>query len=281
MRITGPFHTALRQAIADRGLSLERLRERLAARGLTVAVSTLSNWQRGAVRPQRPDSLRAVTELEHLLDLPAGALSRLLDDHGPRGRRPLLPGTPPRRAGRLRAQFGAPADSGLDLLTVQQDVTVTGTGFRATVRAVVRARRTGVDRHVVLTHTGGGAVPEIRAGRDCRLGRVRTDPGAALIAAEVLYAPLGRGETFALEYHLTGAEPEPYYGWWFRSAAQHFDLTLRLAPELAADRAYRIWRLDSGTPHKDVAGLRLIDGNLAHLVDFDVPPGFHGIRWSR
>ncbi|MGY0231906.1 hypothetical protein [Longispora urticae] len=28
------------------------------------------------------------------------------------------------------------------------------------------------------------------------------------------------------------------------------------------------------------AELRLIGGHLVHLADFDLPPGFHGVRWE-
>ncbi|MCX5216025.1 hypothetical protein OG689_43615 [Kitasatospora sp. NBC_00240] len=277
----GPFHTVLRSAIAARGLGLERLRDRLAARGLSVSISTLSNWQRGVSRPRRPDSLHVVAVLEAVLDLPGGTLGRLLDvpvRGGRAARPPGAQGAPLWQALRLRALFDEPVDDGLDVLAVQEDVTVTRTGSTATVRLVVRARRPEVDRHVVLTR-GSGALPEIRAGRDCRLGRVRTDPEAALVAAELLWAPLGAGETFALEYHLTAGRPEPCHGWWFRRAGQRLDLTVRFAPGTGVDQAYRVWQLDGGSPHKDVATLRVIDGRV-HLADYDVPPGFHGIRWN-
>jgi len=280
---TGPFHTALGRAITARGLSLDRLRDRLAALGLQVSVSTLSNWQRGVSRPRRPESLRAVAELETVLGLPAGSLSGLLAEPAHRGaRRPaLVPGTPAAPATRLRAGLDATAEDGLAVLSVQDDVTVTGDGWESRARIVVRARRPQVARHVVLYHVGASTLPEIRPGRDCALGRVRTDPGAGLVAAELLFGPLGRGETLALEYTASSPEPELHHGRWFRRAGQSYELTVRFTPTAAARRAYRVWRLDSLAPHKDVAPLRLVAGRLAHLVDFDLSPGFHGIRWTR
>ncbi|MFF2043459.1 hypothetical protein ACFVVX_23865 [Kitasatospora sp. NPDC058170] len=183
-------------------------------------------------------------------------------------------------ASRLRARMDVPAEPELDVLAVQDEVTVSGAGWVATTRTVVRARRSGVARHVVLNHVRGDALPEIRAGRDCTLGRVRTDRAAGLVAAELLFGPLGRGETFAVKHSTAATEPEPYYGHWFRTAGQHYELTLRFEPGTGARRAYRIWRLDARSPHRDVVRLRLIDGRLAHFADFDLSPGFHGIRWT-
>jgi len=54
----GPFDAALRAAIRARGLSLDRLREHLRARGVTVTTATLSYWQSGRSRPERRDSVR-------------------------------------------------------------------------------------------------------------------------------------------------------------------------------------------------------------------------------
>ncbi|MEV4194467.1 hypothetical protein AB0J65_24200, partial [Streptomyces toxytricini] len=52
---TGPFHLALRAALTARGLPLHRVRHRLAARGITIGVTSLSYWQQGARRPRRPE----------------------------------------------------------------------------------------------------------------------------------------------------------------------------------------------------------------------------------
>ncbi len=68
----GPFHLALR-AVYKR-----QVQHRLAAQGIKVGVTSLSYWQQGARRPRHPESLRAVTALERILELPDGALVRLL-----------------------------------------------------------------------------------------------------------------------------------------------------------------------------------------------------------
>ncbi|MGY0232091.1 hypothetical protein [Longispora urticae] len=279
----GPFHTALRWAITARGLSLDRLHDRLAERGAAVSVSTLSNWQRGSSRPRNADALRAVAELEAILQVPPQSLRRLLAEPGaPAGaRRPPVPGTPRLPAHRLRAAVGAPAEPDLDVLAAHDDVTLLGGDrYAATARVVVRARHTGVRRYVVLHHTQSTAPPTIRAVRDCAVGLALTDPAEGLAAAELVFEPLGKGETYAFEYHLSGSMSEHYYGRWFPAGGPSYELTLRSGPEAAVARAYRIWRLDGRSPHKDLAELRLIGGTLAHLALFDMHPGFHGVRWS-
>ncbi len=74
----GPFHVALRAAIAARGLPLQRVQHHLSRHGVKVGVTSLSYWQQGARRPQRPESLRAVRALEEILQLPEESLIRLL-----------------------------------------------------------------------------------------------------------------------------------------------------------------------------------------------------------
>ena len=80
----GPFDVALRAAIRARGLGLDRIRYRLRGRGTTVSLATLSHWQSGRCRPERPESLEALRNLEDILNVPDGSLSKLLGP--PRGR---------------------------------------------------------------------------------------------------------------------------------------------------------------------------------------------------
>ena len=68
------FAAALRQAIAHRGLALNRIRTHLADRGLHVGIATLSTWQSGR-RVPRDDSLAVITALEELLNVPPGWLT--------------------------------------------------------------------------------------------------------------------------------------------------------------------------------------------------------------
>lgn len=89
----GPFAVALRAAIRVRGLGLDRIRYRLRGRGTTVSLATLSHWQSGRCRPERPESLEALKSLEDILNVPDGSLSKLLGP--PRVRTRFHPHPPP------------------------------------------------------------------------------------------------------------------------------------------------------------------------------------------
>ncbi|HWK77798.1 hypothetical protein [Microbacterium sp.] len=74
----GDFAAALRTAIDARAVTLSWLRERLAANGNPVSGATLSYWRSGDRRPEGPQSLAAVEQLESLLHLDAGTLLSLI-----------------------------------------------------------------------------------------------------------------------------------------------------------------------------------------------------------
>ncbi|HWD04127.1 MAG TPA: transcriptional regulator [Amycolatopsis sp.] len=82
---TGPFADALRAAIRARGLGLDRIRYRLRARGTSLSLATLSHWQSGRCRPERPESLMALRNLEDILHVPPHSLRRLLGPPRSRG----------------------------------------------------------------------------------------------------------------------------------------------------------------------------------------------------
>lgn len=210
----GPFHLALRAALTARGLPLHRVQHRLAAQGIKVGVTSLSYWQQGARRPQRPESLRAVRALEQILELPEGTLLRLLS--APQGAR-SAPNRPPARSYRALVSAGAavdellaglelPADGGLHTVGHHERVRV-GAGGELLDRAsqhVVRAHRDGVDRYLAVHHGDPGCDPErirVRAGENCRTGRVRWHREAGVMVAELLFdARLRSGDTYLFGY---------------------------------------------------------------------------------
>jgi transcriptional regulator with XRE-family HTH domain len=201
-----PFHVALRAAITASGLPLDRIRHRLQLRQVPVSVPTLSNWQSGRRRPERPESLRALAELESVLDLPPSTLRSLLGPPRPRGRSTVatqgrsLTAVWGETAGRLLSAVDTSSDSKLVRLSHHDLVRVDNTGqlSRLYTRQVLRAGQDGADRWIAVWESRAA---EVIAGRHCRLGQLRTDAG--LTVAELLFdQPLARGETAIIEYHL-------------------------------------------------------------------------------
>lgn len=72
------FAGALRDAINAKGVTLSWLQQRLKRRGNRVSLATLSYWRSGARRPEGVQSLAALVDIEELLGLEDGALTRLL-----------------------------------------------------------------------------------------------------------------------------------------------------------------------------------------------------------
>jgi hypothetical protein len=209
----GPFHVALRAAIAARGLPLQRVQHHLSRHGVKVGVTSLSYWQQGARRPQRPESLRAVRALEEILQLPEESLIRLLaetddraGDRSSAGRtyRSLVEASGVLEE--LLADFGAPRDGGLHTLGHHERVRI-GTRRELAEREshhIVRAHRDGVDRYVAVHHGDPDADPrrmQVRALENCRIGRIRRHHETGVLAAELLFdIRLRAGDTFLFRY---------------------------------------------------------------------------------
>src|SRR4051812_2404984 len=162
----GPFHRALRDAIALRGLSLARLRAHIEQLGVQVGQSTLSYWQRGLRHPEVPRAIPTVRALEVVLKLPTDSLTALI---GPRPSPHTSRPTPSAFAelasawadtAPLLSEFDAIPESSrsnadLEMLCVHDAVLV---GVRheqraVTTRLVVRALRAGPDRYLAV-HQG-------------------------------------------------------------------------------------------------------------------------------
>ncbi|HWG28571.1 hypothetical protein [Actinospica sp.] len=284
MRGYEDFHVAVRTAIERRGLSLDRLRLHMAARDVRISTSTLSNWQRGIGQPRSPESLRALAALEGVLGMPGGALARhIVDRNGADDPPPLGPGMPRGLAARMREKLRAPDASSARVLSVQAEVRIgLSSPFRVLrTRKVVQADRSGLDRHVVLYHSDTSVGrPLIRPLGACRLGRTLRHEDSGLLAAEVLFAPLRRAETFPLEYEISDDHQDPYHGNWFRDTGQRYELTIHLDPELDVRSAHQIRRTEAGLPNRDVRPIRAIGRTVLHLLVPEAAAGFHGVRWE-
>jgi hypothetical protein len=288
---TGPFPVALRAALAARGLALNRVQRRLAQRGIRVGVTSLSYWQRGIRRPDRPESLRAVTALEEVLELPAHALTRLL---GPptteqpvaRPYRSVL--APASALEALLASLEAPTDGGLHTVTHYEQVRI-GAHRELLSRDshhVVRAHRDGVDRYLSI-HQGdpGCDVDRIRvtAVNNCRVGRVRRHADSGMIVAELLFdARLRVGDTAVLGYRFedgTGPPSDEYVRGFTYGGG---DYVLQIAFDRCAlpVRCRRFTRTSPGATRTGLADLTLNAHRTVHLVEREVRAGVLGITWD-
>ncbi|WP_329465794.1 hypothetical protein [Streptomyces sp. NBC_01431] len=292
---TGPFHLALRAALSARGLPLQRVQHHLAGRGIKVGVTSLSYWQQGARRPQRPESLRAVRGLEEVLGLPAHSLLRLLDE--PSAAEVERPGRRSYRSlveasgvvEQLIADLESPVDGGLHTVGHHERVRI-GTDRQLLCRDsqhVVRSHRDGIDRYLAI-HRGDAecdpARVRVRAGENCRTGRVRWDAGSGVLVAELLFdARLRAGETYFFGYGFedgTGG-PSREYVRGFSFAGGQYVLQVRFDEAALPARCHRFAQTSTGATRSGRSDLTLSGRHrTVHLVEQGVRPGILGIDWE-
>ncbi len=292
----GPFHVALRAAIAARGLPLQRVQHHLSRHGVKVGVTSLSYWQQGARRPQRPESLRAVRALEEILQLPEESLIRLLahTDEDPAAQRPAA------RSYRslveasgvlehLLAELGSPLDGGLHTLGHHERVRIGGRRELAGREShhIVRAHRDGVDRFVAVHHGDPGCAPErmtVHAVENCRTGRVRCDHDTGVLVAELLFdTRLRAGDTFLFRYGVedgtAGVSRECVRG--FGPAGGQYALQVRFDEHALPVRCHRFAQHSAAAPRSGRQELALTGRHHSvHLVEPRVRSGVVGIGWD-
>ncbi|MFJ9905678.1 hypothetical protein ACIRVK_22755 [Streptomyces sp. NPDC101152] len=292
----GPFHVALRAAIAARGLPLQRVQHHLSRHGVKVGVTSLSYWQQGARRPQRPESLRAVRVLEEILQLPEESLIRLLaeTDGGGPGQRP---GSRSYRSlveasdvlDRLLAELRLPPDGGLHTLGHHELIRI-GPHRELAGREshhIVRAHKDGVDRFVAVHHGDPGCAPErmrVHAVENCRTGRVRVHRDSGVLVAELLFdTRLRAGDTFLFRYDVedgtAGVSREYVRG--FGPAGGQYALQVRFDARALPVRCHRFAQHSPAAPRSGRQELPLSGRHHSvHLVEPRVRTGVVGIGWD-
>ncbi|HEX5740746.1 MAG TPA: helix-turn-helix transcriptional regulator [Pilimelia sp.] len=292
----GPFHHALRTAIKARGLSLERLRVRLIAAGIPIGVATLSSWQSGRRRPERPESLEAVTALEEILGLPAASLVGLLGSPRPRGpgarstKAPVPFAEMVRLAGpvvTLMEELNWSADkvrvvSAWDSVEVGPDSRIESVETLVVVEALEE-----IDRYVTVYHGPVGIDLARTVSFACspanRIGQVRQDPQHPLLVAEFL---LGRtvppGETGIVRFRVTdtGGSSDTEFGRFMRSPVQHVAVQVRFHPQARPRRCWRFVRDRQGWPDNAQKEIPLGEYGDVHVVRRAMAPGMVGIAWE-
>ncbi|MFJ6212758.1 hypothetical protein ACIQGZ_05420 [Streptomyces sp. NPDC092296] len=301
-RGAGGFAETLHAAVEASGLSLDRIRHTLAARGARVSVTTLSYWRRGRSQPERASSMHAVRLLEEILDLPGGTLTTLLGPPRPRGRwaaaRPSAPAASEglgvaelwpgeRWLAEVFEELEATPGDELERLSVHDTFQVDVGRGESVLRMhqVVRATAGGVSRCLVVHRSDEDSdqLPAIGRVRHARLGRVRHQPEARIVVAELLLdAPLGLGDTAVFEYEVRIASPTPAtcYGRRFAVPVRQYVLQVQFAPGEAPAHCYRYERDPGADTDRLRRQLWLGASGGAHLVSLDQQPGQIGIRWE-
>ncbi|GGU76438.1 helix-turn-helix domain-containing protein [Lentzea flava] len=273
--VTGPFADALRVAIQVRGLSLERLQHRLKVRGAPISVTALSYWQSGRRRPERPESLMALAQLEDVLGLPEAALSRLLGPPRPRG-----------RSRRRELSARAPWDgSGLTLTAQHDRVEVAPCGGVRGVRSrqVMQVTSAGVDRWILCQETGS-CQPALTAVRSCRVGRIARERTNGVLVAELLFdETISPGDSIAIEYELIYPHPTVEHTHFRRFAERVHDyvLEIKFPAESPPASCEQFASGPAGTEMFGGARPAPVDSwGYAHAAALDFGPGLYGMRWT-
>ncbi|HEV7712895.1 MAG TPA: helix-turn-helix transcriptional regulator [Asanoa sp.] len=277
---TGPFHLALRKAIRERGLTLDRVRAHLARRGISIGLSSLSDWQTGR---SRPSAARTVAALEEVLGLPPDALARLLDCAGSRVRLADI--------GPVAELLDVVTDSrpgDLELVSTQHRVHVDDGGrfTHMLVRTAIRALRDGVDRYVARFYGDRGCDPHqvrTRPLRNCRLGRRLVHRSAPAMVYEVVFEQaLRAGDTWVFETQLAGPGSGvcSEFAVGFRYPAEQCLLEVQFHPGAMPANTRAFTQFDLNDQRHSIGDLAVSRHNAVHLIASGVDSGVLGIAWD-
>ncbi|MEU7478172.1 XRE family transcriptional regulator [Lentzea sp. NPDC042327] len=276
------FAEALDAAITASGLTLDRVRHRLAEQGTEIGIATLSYWRRGHRRPEGPESLRAVQLLERVLGLPPASLVVLLGAPRPRGRWVTRPDSP--HVAPLVAELDDPDEgrcglvSAHDVFTVRADRTERGVRSRVVLRGLSGL----VHRYLVRYEADEpGTTPALTAVDFCRVGRTVVDAASGLIVAELLLdRPLKPGEHTVVEYGLCAppGPPVEFYSRRLRSPVGEYAQLVRFEGDPPAGG--HTFRKDGpAAPEHTTEPLHVGASGTSALVVHDVRPCVVGTRW--
>ncbi|MBT2897206.1 XRE family transcriptional regulator [Streptomyces sp. McG3] len=278
-----------------RGLTLDRLRQRLLLQGIRISLSTLSYWQNGRSQPERPDSLRAVDALESILELPRSSLRSLLGPHRPRGRAPqqdksalslLLTTNESSPMARALGSDFADVNSGIHQMINDTTLRLNEKRGMAVMsqRHVIRASREGVRAMTVVQvdEESAAAPPEITV--TCgRLGRMRYLPELRTTVFDVLFGhPLARNETAVVAYDFRASDtgtPCSFFQQNVRKGLRESLLQVVFHPgalPLTAE-SYRRSSYEGQRTH--VRSATLDASYSVHVLNTRMPSGYQGICW--
>ncbi|MGM7699228.1 hypothetical protein [Microbacterium sp. A84] len=284
------FAAALSTAILARGVTLAWLRERLAESGNRVSAATLSYWRSGARRPEGPQSMGAIEQIESLLDLDARALLSLI---GPTQRvGPIGPPQYPMEEGRLE-QAVAETFIALDAPVIDpaRDVATTAVtevgsdGFviSRTTRTLLQSTSGTITNVPYLDLTPGVRTPAptfsfVSGGH---ISRRHSHPSGEVHGAMFeLERPLGPAQTTMIEWKL---EYPPGYpstsetGHGVARRCRHIVLWTRFHPDALPDWIEEVEETPTDTR---VTPLLLDGATTIHQVRHGWGPGMLVLRWG-
>ncbi|MGO4957377.1 hypothetical protein ACTQ49_08920 [Luteococcus sp. Sow4_B9] len=283
----GRFAQVLSDAIARHGLRLDEIRDALKAAGTPVSIATLSYWRNGRSLPARERSMRAVEQLERLLELGVGQLTG------------AIPSDALERWDIVKA--ANVSDQGLALLDAMglklrgqssneflQDCVWAHRDGRQREETVqlLRAEIDGLDRVPIAFRMDFATddPPLIESISGCELGRVVQLDDEGLQAAELLLPrPLATGELHLLEYSLD---------WDYGPAAARFGFS-RVLPavletyvmqvhlaELPSSMEYHSLPNDYQGVDSDSDLIQVLEPRLhQQMVLSDALAGHHSVKW--
>jgi len=284
------FSTALRAAIIERGVTLAWLRERLAASGNPVSAATLSYWRSGARRPEGPQSIAAIEQIESLLRLDAGTLLSLIGPSlrvGPIG----TPQYPLEEARLERAVAETFTALGTPVLDPARDVSTTAVtevgrdGFviSRTTRTLLQSTSGTITNVPYLDLTPGTSTPapifSIVSGG--HISRTHSHPSGEIHGALFeLERPLGPAQTTMIEWKL---EYPPEYpgttetGHGVARRCRDIVLWTRFHPDALPDWIDEVEETPTAT---NVTRLLLDGATTIHQVRHGWGPGMLVLRWG-
>lgn len=288
----GPFSRALRAAIADRGVSLDRLRRKLAAEGINVSPSTLSHWQRGKSLPTHDVSVTAVKKLEQVLSLPSASLTTLLRKswEGTKYADTQL-WTNVDDLSAILEELDTTTSDQLIRLSVHDlyEVDADGCEGSSWTRLVFRAANDGLDRLVTVFRADeeGGPVPILDEVKYCSIGVLKQDPKSGFTAVELVFdQPLMTGETAIVEFRTIykgQGPPARHFDRRFAHPVGQYVMQVTFDPAAPPARCYSFTRDAVDAPDRDRRELHLGASNTVHLVATNVTHGICGIdiEWEQ
>lgn len=280
------FAAALRVAIQQRGLSLDRIRYHLTQRGHELSVATISYWQSGRSRPERAASIAAIGALEEILGLEAGHLAGRLPARrrGPSG----ASGQSPAEAADaylpyvedLMGRLDLDWDVGLTPISVHDRVEIDGRRRELShqVKQLFVADRDDVDHYWIYYQSTGQ--PYVEGVHNCTVEALEELPELGVLVAQMrLTRSLSRGESILVEHHAGQRDPVPTE----RTVERAFLHPVRAAHievlfdegclPLAAERFTVVDGVEKVDPI-------VIVGRSVHALVLDFGPGLYGVRWD-